>query len=997
MFEKDVLQLIRGMRAHKGQEREYIQGALRECRKEIKSQDMDAKAVALLKLVYLEMFGHDMSWASFNVLEVMSSQKFLPKRVGYLAAAQTFRPDTEVLMLAENLLKKDLGSTDKNTISLTLATIPHLVNPGMANSLLTDLLPRMSHSDPRIRKKTIVTIYRLALVYPEVLRPAWPKVKERLLDENEDPSVTAAIVNVVCELGWRRPQEFLSLAPRLFDLLTEGHNNWMAIKIIKLFSVLTPVEPRLVKKLLPPLTQLIKTTAAMSLLYECINGIIQGGIMEAAEGTREGDEIARLCTEKLRGMLLVKDDPNLRYVALLAFNKITISHPHFVADHEAVLVECMDDSDISIRTRALDLIIGMINPDNLQLVVDKLLNQLRSAGFTNAADDPSNDRGTHDHVEPLGDEDDEDVQQSLRQEQHLKDRSLPLPEHYRALVIERILEICSKNTYTNLRNFEWYVTVLVRLVKECPPDTSAFSAASTVGDELLNLAVRVKDLRQDVVAAAQSLLLSEQSDAAQDRGWPSIAGSVAFIAGEYAKYLTDAASIITALSNPANDTLPSDVLATYLQAIPKVFAHISASDRHWKSPMRRTEVELLLARIIHFLEPLTLHPALEVQERAVEYRELFKLASQAAKSSSEEDDQGEARPPLLFSQAIPALFAGSDLNPVATTAVQQVPVPEDLDLDAPINASLGVLLRRAEHGDDADILSDNDMQKYYYEKPVRTRSVVTSQKPAELLAAAALSYQETAPQVQDQEVFEKKRAERRERYKDDPYYIDSERNSGSSTPLGSTIRSVTNGDELDVEAIPVMKLQLSGPDPSQVTQPGPEPRKKTPIRRFQITGDETPENGSGDQASASSQANKSTRSKRGLLDVGASGLASFNLEGESGSSALDIERRAQEELEMARAMKEVERLRLAMQRRSEEIPETSGGEVITVKRTKKKARTGIIGSENGSVPQQETLTETPKKKKKKKPKDHAGNDVDATEVKTERKKKRVVTFEETPG
>jgi AP-3 complex subunit delta-1 len=73
-------------------------------------------------------------------------------------------------------------------------------------------------------------------VYPETLRPAWPKIKERLLDEDEDPSVTSAIVNVICELGWRRPQDFLPLAPRLFDLLVEGGNNWMAIKIIKLVS-----------------------------------------------------------------------------------------------------------------------------------------------------------------------------------------------------------------------------------------------------------------------------------------------------------------------------------------------------------------------------------------------------------------------------------------------------------------------------------------------------------------------------------------------------------------------------------------------------------------------------------------------------------------------------------------------------------------------------------------------------------------------------------------
>ena len=94
----------------------------------------------------------------------------------------------------------------------------------------------MSHSHPNIRKKTLVTLYRLALVYPEALRAAWPKIKERLMDPDEDSSVTAAIVNVVCELGWRRPNDFLPLAPRLFELLVDSGNNWMAIKLIKLVS-----------------------------------------------------------------------------------------------------------------------------------------------------------------------------------------------------------------------------------------------------------------------------------------------------------------------------------------------------------------------------------------------------------------------------------------------------------------------------------------------------------------------------------------------------------------------------------------------------------------------------------------------------------------------------------------------------------------------------------------------------------------------------------------
>jgi AP-3 complex subunit delta-1 len=76
------------------------------------------------------------------------------------------------------------------------------------------------------------------------------------------------------------------------------------------FATLTPLEPRLVKKLLPPLTSIIRTTPAMSLLYECINGIIQGGILGSADDSIGGEEIATLCVSKLRGMIMVEGDPN---------------------------------------------------------------------------------------------------------------------------------------------------------------------------------------------------------------------------------------------------------------------------------------------------------------------------------------------------------------------------------------------------------------------------------------------------------------------------------------------------------------------------------------------------------------------------------------------------------------------------------------------------------------------------------------------------------------
>lgn len=56
----------------------------------------------------------------------------------------------------------------------------------------------------------------------------------------------------------------------------------------------------------------------MSLLYECINGIIQGGILGSSD---EGeDEIATLCVNKLRGMIMVQGDPNCAYHRLSLYH-----------------------------------------------------------------------------------------------------------------------------------------------------------------------------------------------------------------------------------------------------------------------------------------------------------------------------------------------------------------------------------------------------------------------------------------------------------------------------------------------------------------------------------------------------------------------------------------------------------------------------------------------------------------------------------------------------
>lgn len=170
-------------------------------------------------------------WVSWRGAELPPRHRCAHDGDQSVEEGRTPRPSPSRLRLT---FCQDVAASQPTIISLPIAALPHIATPSLAMSLLSDLLPRLSHSHAAIRKKTVVTLYRLALVYPEALRAAWPKIKERLMDGDEDSSVTAAIVNIVCELGWRRPHDFLPLAPRLFELLVDGGNNWMAIKLIKL-------------------------------------------------------------------------------------------------------------------------------------------------------------------------------------------------------------------------------------------------------------------------------------------------------------------------------------------------------------------------------------------------------------------------------------------------------------------------------------------------------------------------------------------------------------------------------------------------------------------------------------------------------------------------------------------------------------------------------------------------------------------------------------------
>lgn len=98
------------------------------------------------------------------------------------------------------------------------------------------------------------------------------------------------------------------------------------------FGYLSPHEPRLVKKLQPPITELISTTAAISLLYECVHTCIVGGMLQSASG----DKLAELCVTKLAAFLQ-DPDQNRRFT----LETIHINYSHINASSQIYRFACL--------------------------------------------------------------------------------------------------------------------------------------------------------------------------------------------------------------------------------------------------------------------------------------------------------------------------------------------------------------------------------------------------------------------------------------------------------------------------------------------------------------------------------------------------------------------------------------------------------------------------------------------------------------------------------
>lgn len=545
--EKTLTDVVKGIRASKRDTGLYISSCIAEIKTELKSSDLSVKCNALQKLTFLQMMGYNMSYASFACIEVMSSPRFAHKRIGYLAGCQgcfngssgsTTDSDTGgnvvssssdstdnsgILLLTTNLLKKELrnastfGYNGCYEAGLAINFLSNVVTEDLARELLPEITALTQHpSHAYLRKKAVLCLFKIFTKYPQALRLAFDKVQACLSDN--DPAVVSCAVNVITELSTHNnPRNYLLMAPQFFQLVLTSSNNWMLIKVVKLLGSLVSEEPRLARKLLEPLANIVRSTQAKSLLFEAVYTITLAvpHCRRKTDGTLPPNtpEILNLCSSHLKAF--VQDsDQNLKYLGLVGFGSLIVASPSTITkEHKELILSCLSDQDVTIRSRALELLVlpaaNFATKKNIVELVTQLLKHVDAAG----EGDP-----------------------------------------YQVELVDKIIYICKSDRYALLAspdNFAWYLSdVLLRLSYMRSLEDAH---GQLISSQVLEIALRVLPIRQLAVKKMVQVLLSEIELRKSQHTTPfdvrnnnknkgimkSVLVAAAWIVGEYSHLLID--------------------------------------------------------------------------------------------------------------------------------------------------------------------------------------------------------------------------------------------------------------------------------------------------------------------------------------------------------------------------------------------------------------------------------------------------------------------------
>eukprot|EP00531_Pseudo-nitzschia_arenysensis_P000564 CAMPEP_0116126634 /NCGR_PEP_ID=MMETSP0329-20121206/6432_1 /TAXON_ID=697910 /ORGANISM="Pseudo-nitzschia arenysensis, Strain B593" /LENGTH=1071 /DNA_ID=CAMNT_0003620721 /DNA_START=137 /DNA_END=3352 /DNA_ORIENTATION=- len=340
----------------------------------------------LVRLLYVEMLGHDASFGYIKAVEMAASASLYHKRTGYLVCSACLSPDHEFRFMLVNQMQRDMQSANVLEICGGLLAATSLITSDMVPALSGEVTKLISHDSETVRKKVIITLHRFHQLAPDVVSSEELMEKARKVLCDRDPAVMGSCLNVIEDMAKRNPIEIKPLIPSLVSILKQISERrlpeefnyhrvpapWMQIRVVRILSLLGQADAEASNGMYEVLNETMKQAdvginAGYAIVYECIKCITKiypnPKLLDAA-----GEAIARFIQSRSH---------NLKYLGVTGLAMIVETHPQYAAQHQMSVMDCLEDSDETLQRKTLDLLYRMTNPVNVEFITDKLLLFLR--------------------------------------------------------------------------------------------------------------------------------------------------------------------------------------------------------------------------------------------------------------------------------------------------------------------------------------------------------------------------------------------------------------------------------------------------------------------------------------------------------------------------------------------------------------------------------------------------------------------------------------------
>lgn len=380
--------LIRAVRSCKtaAEERAVISKECALIRTAIKEEDEQFRYRNVAKLMYIHMLGYPTHFGQMECLKLISAPSFPEKRIGYLALTLLMNEQNEVLTLVTNSLKLDLTNPNQYIQGLALIVIGNLATQDMARDLASDVDKLLRSNNSYLRKKAALAAIRLLKKEPDLIESLAERIVALIKDRAHGVLLTGVQLMIdVLHLVPEMKAEYAKLVPSLVRLLrnfismgfSPEHDvsgitdPFMQVSILRILRFLGKGNDEASEQMNDVLAQVATNTetnknAGNAILYECVQTIMEV----------QSDSSLRVLAVNILGRFLLNRDNNIRYVALNSLSRVVSEDISAVQRHRTTIVECLKDTDVSIRTRALELIYQLVNEQNVVNLTTELLNYL---------------------------------------------------------------------------------------------------------------------------------------------------------------------------------------------------------------------------------------------------------------------------------------------------------------------------------------------------------------------------------------------------------------------------------------------------------------------------------------------------------------------------------------------------------------------------------------------------------------------------------------------